>query len=95
MADMTEAQVKILEKVIGDEEFRASFFDDPDGAVAKAGIEISEEEMAGIKAIDIARMKAAIADIDARISKSGVSAALDVEAGIKEAFEGFIIRKTR
>jgi hypothetical protein len=86
MADMTEAQVKVLEKVISDEEFRASFLKNPDLAVARSGIEISDEEMARIKAIDTARIKGAIAEIDERISKTSVGNPIDVGTAIEEAF---------
>jgi hypothetical protein len=92
MADMTEAQVKILEKVIGDEEFRKSFFKDPDAAVAQAGIAISEEEMADLKALDAADFNAAMADYDARISKSGTGL-FDMEAGIKDVIGVLFGRK--
>ena len=93
MADMTEAQVKILEKLIGDEEFRKSFFEDPDAAIAKAGIATSEEEMAGLKALDAAALNAAMAELDARLSKSG-TALFDMEAGIKDLF-GDLFRRGR
>jgi hypothetical protein len=93
MADMTEAQVKVLEKVIGDEEFRKSFFKDADAAVAQAGIEISGEEMAELKALDAAQLSGALADFDARLSKSGTGL-FDVEAGIKEVF-GALFRRTK
>ena len=87
--------VKVIEKWISDEEFRTSFFEDPDAAIAKAGIEISEEEMAGFRAMDPAAFNAAMADFDARLSKSGISGAADLEAGLKEAIEAVNIRRTK
>ena len=86
MADISAGQLKVLEKLIGDEEFRTSFFEDPDAAVAKAGIDLTEEELAKIKAIDINIIDSAIADIGARISKSTVG---DVTQGVFEAFGQF------
>ena len=74
MAKISENQLKVLEKLIGDEEFRTSFFEDPEAAVAKAGIELTEEELAGIKEIDSDVIDSAIADIETRISKTGISA---------------------
>ena len=78
MAEISEKQLKVLEKLIGDEEFRAGFLEDPDAAIAKAGIELTEEELAKIKEIDINIIDSAIADIDARISKSAATAVGDL-----------------
>jgi hypothetical protein len=70
MADITENQMKIIEKLITDEEFRKSFFEHPDAAIASTGIEISAEETAGLAALDAAKLDAALAELDSRLSKS-------------------------
>jgi putative modified peptide len=70
MAEMSEKQLKILEKLISDQEFRTSFFEDPDAAIAKTGIDLNEAELAGLKGLDLARLSGALADLDARLSKS-------------------------
>ena len=73
MAEISEKQLKVLEKLIGDEEFRTSFFEDPDAAIAKAGIELNEAELAGLKGLDLARLNSALADLDARLSKTAAT----------------------
>ena len=89
MADISTGQLKVLEKLIGDEEFRTSFFEDPDAAVAKAGIDLTEEELAKIKAIDISIIDSAIADIGARISKTGMSGAGTASGVVQSVFGQF------
>ncbi len=87
MAEISAGQLKVLEKLIGDEEFRTSFFEDPGAAVAKAGIEINEEELAGLKGLDIGLLRSTLIDLDARLSKtsagSGVGSSIvdDIIAG--------------
>jgi hypothetical protein len=76
MAEISAGQLKVLEKLIGDEEFRTSFYEDPDAAIAKAGINLTEEELVGIKGIDINTINSVIADIDVRISKTDALGAL-------------------
>jgi hypothetical protein len=74
MAEISMGQLKVLEKLIGDEEFRASFLEDAEAAIAKEGIELTEAEMAGIKGFDLNLLNSAIADLDARLSKSTATA---------------------
>jgi hypothetical protein len=76
MAEISAGQLKVLEKLIGDEEFRTSFYEDPDAAIAKAGIDLTKEELVGIKGIDINTINSVIADIDVRISKTDALSAL-------------------
>jgi hypothetical protein len=76
MAEISEKQLKVLEKLIGDTEFRTSFFEDPDAAVAKAGIDLNEAELAGLKGIDLARLSGALADLDTRLSKTAAGGVL-------------------
>jgi hypothetical protein len=70
MAEISEKQLQVLEKLIGDEEFRRGFFENADVAIAKAGIDLSEEELAGLKKIDQAAIDGLLADVDERLSKS-------------------------
>ena len=60
----------MLEKLIGDEEFRTGFFEDPDAAIAKAGIELNEEELAGLKGLDLGVLSSTLTDLDVRLSKT-------------------------
>lgn len=75
MAEISERQLKVVEKLIGDVEFRAGFLEDPDAAIAKAGIDLNEEELAGLKGIDFNALGSALIDLDARLSKSAATAA--------------------
>ncbi len=75
MAEISERQLEVLEKLIGDEEFRAGFFEDPDAAIAKAGIELNEEELAGLKGVDLGLLSSTLTDLDARLSKTAAAAA--------------------
>jgi hypothetical protein len=76
--------VKVVEKWISDEEFRKSFFSNPNAAIARTGIAISEEEMAGLGAMDAARFSAAMAELNERFSETSVGAAQDVPASLKD-----------
>ncbi len=69
MAEISEKQLKVLEKLIGDEEFRTSFFEDPEAALAKAGLELNEEELAALKKIDQTLIDSFLSDVDERLSK--------------------------
>lgn len=70
MAKISEEQLKVLEKLISDEGFRKGFFEDPEAALAGAGLEVSEEELAGLKKIDRAAIDGFLSDVDERLSKS-------------------------
>ena len=69
MAEISEKQLKVLEKLIGDEEFRTGFFEDPEAALAKAGLELNEEELAALKKIDQTLIDSFLSDVDERLSK--------------------------
>ncbi|GAI67139.1 unnamed protein product [marine sediment metagenome] len=87
MAEISGKQLTVLEKLISDEEFRTSFFEDPDAAIAKAGIELADEELAGLQGLDMARMSAVLADLDSRLSKT--ASPLDVVSGVCAVFGQF------
>ena len=70
MAEISERQLKVLEKLITDQEFRASFLEDPDAAVGKLGIELTEEELAELRGFDTQTLRTTLTDLDTRLSKS-------------------------
>jgi hypothetical protein len=72
MADLSEGQLKLLEKLLSDTDFRTSFFADPDAALAGAGFELNREELAGLKGLDLNLLGSALTDLDARLSKTSV-----------------------
>ena len=78
MAEISEKQLKVLEKLIGDEEFRKGFFEDPDSAIAKAGLDLNEEELAGLKVLDVGLLSSTLTDLDLRLSKSTAGGVGDV-----------------
>jgi len=69
MAEISENQLKALEKLIGDEEFRTSFFENPEAALDKAGLELSEEELAALQKIDQTLIDSFLSDVEKRLSK--------------------------
>jgi hypothetical protein len=70
MAEISERQLKVLEKLIADEEFRAGFLEDPDTAISRTGIELAEEELAGLRGLDFGLLQSTLTDLDTRLSKS-------------------------
>jgi putative modified peptide len=70
MAKISEKQLQVLEKLIGDEEFRKSFFEDSEAALSQAGLELSGEELAGLKKLDQAAVDGFLADVEERLSKT-------------------------
>ena len=70
MGKISEKQLQVLEKLIGDEEFRAGFFEDPEAAVAKAGIELNEEELVALQNIDQTLIDSFLSDVEERLSKT-------------------------
>ena len=87
MAEISEKQLKVLEKLIGDQEFRASFFEDPDAAIAKAGIDLTEEELAGLRGLDLVRLNIALSDLDSRLSKTTATGIGDVSSFFGQFFQ--------
>jgi len=57
---------ELIGRAITDREFRAKVLEDLEKAVQEAGYELTEEQMAALKAIDL---KSAAKDLDKRISK--------------------------
>ena len=65
MATEKEFQ-ELIGRAIADREFRAKVLEDLEKAVQEAGYELTEEQMAALKAVDL---KSAAKDLDKRISK--------------------------
>lgn len=59
---------ELIGRAITDREFRAKVLEDLEKAVQEAGYELTEEQMAALKAVDL---KSAAKDLDKRISKIG------------------------
>ena len=76
MTEISEKQLKVLERLIGDEEFRTSFFEDPDAAVARAGLDLNEEDLAGLKGLDFGLLSSTLTGLDTRLSKTDALNAL-------------------
>ena len=57
---------ELIGRAIADREFRAKVLEDLEKAVQEAGYELTEEQKAALKAIDL---KSAAKDLDKRISK--------------------------
>ena len=62
-----EALQAVIGKAVLDSEFREALFADPDQAVE--GYELTEEEVAALKAIDAETMESFAGSLDERISK--------------------------
>ena len=78
--------MKVLEKLIGDEEFRAGFLEDPEAAVAKAGIDLNEEELAGLKGVDLGLLSSTLTDLDTRLSKTSATGGVDPSSFFDQVF---------
>ena len=59
---------ELIGRAIVDREFRAKVMEDLEKAVQEAGYELTEEQVAALKAVDL---KSAAKDLDKRISKLG------------------------
>jgi len=88
MAEISEKQLKVLEKLIGDREFRAGFLEDPEAAVAKSGIDLNEEELAGLKVVDLLSLNSTLTDLDQRLSKSAATGVGEVSNLFSQVFTG-------
>ena len=57
---------ELIGRAVADPEFRAALIEDPETAVAEAGYELTEEQLAGLKATDF---KSLSEGLDERLSK--------------------------
>ena len=91
MAEITTGQLKVLGKLIGDEEFRTSFFADAGAALTRAGLELSEGELAALKKIDQAAIEGFLSDVEERLSKGYISSPTQMASAVVSALSEFII----
>ncbi|MBM3134235.1 MAG: hypothetical protein FJZ89_02900 [Chloroflexi bacterium] len=82
MAEFSEGQLKVLEKLISDTDFRTSFFTDPDAALARVGFDLNTEELAGLKGLDFNLLGSALTELDARLSKTSLMGTAVFGAGV-------------
>jgi hypothetical protein len=68
-----EALQAVIGKAVLDSEFREALFADPDQALE--GYELTEEEVAALKAIDAETMESFAGSLDERISKAWIAGA--------------------
>ena len=71
-ATVSERLQEIIGRLLGEEGFRRDFFAAPEGALRRAGIQLSAAEMAALKGMEPDELKEWMADLDERISKSGL-----------------------
>jgi hypothetical protein len=55
-------------KALSDPEFRQKLIDDPEAAVAEAGLELSDEQMKALKEMDREQLEQGLAEIDDRLT---------------------------
>jgi hypothetical protein len=63
----TEKEIhELIGRAVADSEFRAKLVEDPEKAVKEAGYELTEEQLAGLKAADMSDLSESL---DERLSK--------------------------
>jgi hypothetical protein len=87
-----EAVQAVIGKAVTESEFRELLFANPDEALE--GYELTDEEMAALKAIDAEIMESFAGDLDERISKALIAAGFggSGEPGAAEGPEEFLTR---
>ena len=60
---------ELIGRAIADPDFRAALIADPDKAIKEAGYELTDEEIASLREIDL---KAGAEELGERLSKSGL-----------------------
>ena len=58
----------IAGKALADPDFRQKLLDDPEGAVAEAGVELAPEQMEALKELDKEEFEKGLADLDERLT---------------------------
>jgi hypothetical protein len=85
-----EAVEAIIGKAVLDSEFREALFADPEEVLAE--YDLTEEEVAGLRAIDFETMESFAGTLDERISKMKLMLFLDgvtsAEVGLSDALSG-------
>jgi hypothetical protein len=59
---------ELIGRAVTDLDFRAQLMEDPEKAIKDAGYDITEEQLAGLKAVDLSSVSGIL---DERLSKSG------------------------
>jgi hypothetical protein len=85
-----EAVEAIIGKAVLDSEFREALFANPEGVLA--GYDLTEEEVAGLRAIDFETLESFAGTLDERISKMKLMLFIDgvtsSEVGLSDALSG-------
>jgi hypothetical protein len=68
---LSEQFQAVLARLLGEEDFRKSFFANPEETVRQAGFQLSPVEMAALKEMEPENLQDWMGDLDERISKSG------------------------
>jgi hypothetical protein len=69
---ISERLREIIGRFLKDEDFRRGFLASPEAALRQAGVQLSNAEMAALKKMEPDDLKEWMADLDERISKSGL-----------------------
>jgi hypothetical protein len=69
---ISERLREVINRLLRDQDFRQGFLASPEAALQRAGIQLSSAEMAALKKMEPDDLKEWMADLDERISKSGL-----------------------
>lgn len=69
---ISERLREVISRLLREEDFRQGFLASPETALQQAGIQLSSVEMAALKRMEPDDLKEWMADLDERISKSGL-----------------------
>ena len=69
---VSERLQDVINRLIGDEEFRTNFFASPETTLQRAGFQLSPAEIAALKEMEPENLEEWLTDLDERISKSGL-----------------------
>jgi hypothetical protein len=69
---VSERLQAVISKLLGDEDFRTSFFASPEATLQRAGFQLSPAEIAALKEMEPENLQEWMTDLDERISKSGL-----------------------
>lgn len=69
---ISERWREVIGRLLRDKDFRRDFLASPEAALQRAGIQLSSAEMAALKRMEPGDLKEWMADLDERISKSGL-----------------------
>jgi hypothetical protein len=69
---ISERLREVINRLLRDEDFRRGFLISPETALRQAGLQLSSAEMAALKRMEPDDLKEWMADLDERVSKSGL-----------------------